>query len=69
MPADTPVTTPELLIVATPVLPEVHGVVTSGVPDPVNGVVDPTQTLNVPVIVGNALTVTVAVCVQPLLFL
>ena len=68
VPADTPVTTPELFTVATPGVAEAHGVVPSGEADPVNVVVNPTQTLNVPVIVGNALTVIVAVCVQPILF-
>ena len=54
---------------ATAGLEEVHGFEPAVVPEPVNGVVDPAQTLNVPaVIVGNAFTVTVAVVVQPLLF-
>ena len=69
MPAATPVTTPVLLTVAMPVEAKVHGVVASGVADPVREVVDPTQTLSVPVMVGRALTVTVAVIVHPLLFL
>jgi hypothetical protein len=47
--------------VATAVVEDVHGFEPAGVPDPANGVVDPAQTLNVPVIVGNAFTVTVAV--------
>jgi len=69
VPAETPVTKPVLLTVATPVDAEAHGVVASAVAEPVNCVVEPTQTLKVPVIVGNGLTVTVAFTVQPLLFL
>jgi hypothetical protein len=67
VPAATPVTTPALVTVATPVFDEVHGLAAAGVPDPFNVAVDPTQTVNVPVIVGCALTVTVAVLEQPLL--
>ena len=67
VPAATPVTTPVLLTVATVGVPEIHGFVTAAVPEPVNVVVEPTQTLNVPVIVGAAVTVTVAVMLQPLL--
>jgi len=67
VPGLTPVTTPALFTVATPVLEDVHGLTAAGVPDPVNVVVDPTQTFNVPVIVGCALTVTVAVLLHPLL--
>ena len=36
VPAETPVTTPALLTVATPVFEDVHGVVAAGVPDPIN---------------------------------
>jgi len=61
VPADTPVTRPELLTVATAVLEDDQGLVMSGVPLPVSWVVDSSQTESVPVIVGNALTVTVAV--------
>jgi hypothetical protein len=68
VPADKPVTTPVLFMVATVVFDDVHGLVAAAVPDPVNDVVEPTQTFNVPPIVGNAFTVTVAVCWQPLLF-
>lgn len=68
MPAATPVTTPVLLTVATAGVAETHGFTAAGVPEPVNGVVAPTQTDNTPVIVGFALTVTVAVCLQPKLF-
>ena len=45
---------------------DTQGVVVAAVADPVNAVVEPTQILKVPVIVGNALTVTVAVILQPL---
>lgn len=69
VPAATPVTTPVLLIVATLVVAEDHGVVASGVPEPVKVVVNPAQTVSVPVIVGVPLTVTVAVFVQPELVL
>ncbi len=68
MPGLTPVTTPPLVTVATPVLDDVHGLAAAGVPDPVNVIVDPSQTAVGPVIVGSAFTVTVAVLVQPLLF-
>jgi hypothetical protein len=52
VPAATPVTTPVLLTVATPVLDDVHGLAAAAVPDPVNVVVDPMQTFNIPVIAG-----------------
>ena len=48
---------------------EDHGVVACAVAEPDNVVVEPTQTLNVPLIVGVGFTVTVAVFVQPLLFI
>jgi hypothetical protein len=67
VPAATAVTAPALLIVATPVLDDVHGLAAAGVPEPVNVVDDPTQTVNVPVIVGWAFTVTVVVLEHPLL--
>jgi hypothetical protein len=67
VPAAIPVTTPALFTVATPVLDDVHGLAAAGVPDPLNVVVDPAQTVNVPVIVGCAFTVIVAVLKQPLL--
>ena len=62
MPAATPVTKPVEETVATEVVADTHGLDAAGVPDPVNCVVKPAHTLNVPVIVGNAFTVTVAVC-------
>ena len=65
VPAATPVTRPVALTVATPGVAETQGVVTAAVADPVSWVVAPTQTVSVPVIVGRALTVTVAVVLQP----
>ena len=55
------VTIPVLLTVATKVLADTHGFVEAGVPEPVNCVFDPTQTVKLPIIVGNGLTVTVTV--------
>ena len=55
MPADTPVTTPELLTVATAVLDEVHTILPA-VPS-VKSIVEPTHTVEGPVIgfaVGGA---------------
>jgi hypothetical protein len=69
VPAPTAVTNPVELTVATEVVPETQGFVAAGVPEPFNCVVAPMQTVNVPVIVGKAVTVTVAVVVQPVLFL
>ena len=65
VPAATPVTSPVALTVATAGVAETQGVVTAAVADPVSWVVAPTQTVSVPVIVGRALTVTVAVVLQP----
>ena len=65
VPGLTPVTTPVLLTVATPGVDEVHGVVAAGVPDPVNVMVEPSQTTVGPEIVGAALTVTVSVLLHP----
>lgn len=53
---------------ATPVLDDTQGFDAAGVPDPVSCVVDPAHTVKVPVIDGNAYTVTVAVILHPLLF-
>ncbi len=61
-------TTPALFTVATPVFDEVQGLAAAGVPDPVNVIVDPSQTAVGPVIVGCALTVIVTVLLHPLLF-
>jgi hypothetical protein len=60
VPALTPVTSPVLLIVATAVDADDHGVVASAVAEPDNCVVLPTQAFNVPEIVGNGLTVMIA---------
>ena len=68
MPAAIPVTNPVLFTVATAGVADTHGLDAAGVPDPVNCVVEATHTLNVPVIVGKAFTVTVAVILHPLLF-
>ena len=67
VPAATPVTRPVALTVAAVVVAETHGNVAAAVADPVSCVVDPTQTVSVPVMVGAALTVTVAVLVHPAL--
>ena len=68
VPADTPVTRPVLFTVATPGDADTHGFTAAGVPDPVSCVVNPTHTVKLPVIVGAAVMVTVAVLVHPLLF-
>ena len=60
VPALTPVTSPVLLIVATPVDADDHGVVGFAVAEPDNCVVLPTQALSVPVIVGKGLIVMTA---------
>ena len=68
MPAVTPVTTPPFVIVATAVVPDIQGVTAFGVAVPSKVVELPTHALNVPVIAGFALTVTIAVVVQPFVF-
>ena len=68
VPDEIPVTNPVLLTVATPGADETHAFDTAEVPDPVSWVVDPEHTISVPLIVGNEFTVTVAVLLQPLLF-
>ena len=67
MPAAIAVTNPVEETVATNVLEDIQAFDDAAVADPVNCVVNPAQTFSVPVIVGNAFTVTVAVIVQPLL--
>jgi hypothetical protein len=57
VPADTPVTRPVLLTVATRGDADTHGLIAAGVPEPVSCVVDPAQTLRVPVMVGAPGTV------------
>jgi len=64
VPAVTPVTRPALLIVATPGVPDDHGVAPDG-PEPVRVVVPVTHALKPPVIIGVALIVTIAVVTQP----
>ena len=59
VPAATPVITPVLVTVAMPVETETHGVVASGVPEPVKVMVAPSHTVKIPVMVGKAFTVTV----------
>jgi hypothetical protein len=60
VPALMPVTSPVLLIVATPVDADDQGVVASAVAEPDNCVVLLTQALSVPVIVGSGLMVMIA---------
>ena len=60
VPALTPVTNPVFGTVATTRLDDNQGLA-PGVPDPVNCVDDPSQTVNVPVIVGNEFTVTLKI--------
>lgn len=69
VPALTPVTTPVLDTVATALLDEVQGVVASAVAEPVSVEVLPTQALSVPLMMGSAFTVKVALMVQPFEFL
>jgi hypothetical protein len=59
VPADTPVTNPELSTVATLDEADTQARGVAGVPDPVNCVVDPAQIVNVPEIVGIAWIVAV----------
>lgn len=61
MPAATPVTKPVVETVANAVFELNHGVVEFAVAVPVNCLVDPTHTFKVPVIVGFALTIILAV--------
>ena len=68
VPPETPVTTPILLTEATAVFEEVHGVTVAGVAVLAKAVVEPAQTVSVPVIVGSAVTVTTAVVIQPFEF-
>ena len=58
VPDETAVTRPVLLIVATFIEVEIQAFVFAAVPEPVSWVVNPAQTVKVPVIVGSALTVT-----------
>ena len=67
VPADCPVITPVLLIVATVVLELVHGDTVAGVPEPLRVIVLPTQTAEGPVMVGVGSMVMVTVFTQPAL--
>ena len=58
VPDEIAVTRPELLIVATFIEAEIQAFVFASVPEPVSWVVNPAQTVKVPVIVGSALIVT-----------
>lgn len=68
VPAATPVTIPLPFTVAIVVLDETHGVVVAAVILPVSCVVNPTQILLFPIIVGLAFTVMVCVFEHPKLF-
>ena len=61
MPALSPETRPVLSIVATIVFDDTQAFEAAAVALPVNWVVEPAQTLNVPVIAGKAFTTTLAV--------
>ena len=68
VPADTPVTKPVLLTVATAGFEDTHGLIVAAVAEPVNCVVPFTHAVNVPLIVGKPLMVTTCVVWHPLLF-
>jgi hypothetical protein len=61
VPAATPVTTPELFTVTTAVFEEIQWFELAAVALPVNDIVEPTQTVLFPEIVGFEFTVTNAV--------
>jgi hypothetical protein len=61
VPDDSPVTEPLLLIVATEVFDDDHGVVVDGFVVAVKLTTEPTHIDEAPVILGNGLTVTVTV--------
>ena len=65
LPGAIPVITPLALIVAIKGFEEIHGLINAGVATLDNVVVNPWQTLSVPVIIGNALTVMFSESVQP----
>ena len=52
VPAETPVTNPLALTVATAGVPETHGFVVVDVPEPASWVVEPAHTVRVPVMAG-----------------
>jgi hypothetical protein len=68
VPADTPVTNPVFDTVATAGVLDTHGFVLEAVPLPVNCMVNPEHTDELPVIVGFALTVTGVTTKHPKLF-
>ena len=68
VPAETPVTSPKVVTVATFVLEEVHGLSKAGYPLLVNWVVEPTQTLKIPVIIGTGFTITIEDSFKTVLF-
>ena len=63
LPAETPVTSPLALTVATAVVADIHALEPAAVAEPVNWAVEPTQTVKVPVMVGRSLTVNVTTLV------
>ena len=65
VPVLTPVTNPELLIVATKGLEETQGFTAAGKPVPLNCVVNPTHAFKVPVIDGKPFIVIVVVLWHP----
>jgi len=67
VPADTPVTNPALVTLATPGVADTHGFTAAGAAEPVNEVVLPIHTFNVPLIVGRALIVSTCVAGLPTL--
>ena len=60
VPAETPVTTPALVTVATPGVADTQGLTAAGTPDPVKVVLPPIHVFNVPLIVGTAVTVIIS---------
>ena len=60
-PFEMPVNVPELSIVAIVVDEETHGLFIVGVPEPVNGIIEPAHKELGPVIVGVALTTIVVI--------
>lgn len=69
IPSEFPVTKPVLSTLATVGFNDSHGKVAAAVAEPVSFEVDPIHALNVPEIVGKALTVKVIGLVYPMLFL
>lgn len=65
VPEETAVTTPDVLTMATVASEVVHGLTRTGVDAQVKVVVNPSQSVNVPVTVGNAFMVTVCRAVHP----